>query len=85
VVRNIRNNALVITINEKWCKSCGICVEFCPRTVLAQGMLGRIEVANIESCNICRLCELRCPEMAIIVREGDSQNAKGKSCKVNTR
>ena len=84
-MRNIRNNDLVITINEKWCKSCGICVEFCPRTVLTQGTLGRIEVANIESCNVCRLCELRCPEMAIIVTEGDSQNAKGKSCKANAR
>jgi len=67
-----KKNASEITINEEWCKSCGICVEFCPHGVLVEGALGSPEVANVKNCNVCRLCELRCPEMAIIVREGES-------------
>ena len=69
---NKKKGLASITLNEKWCKSCGICVEFCPQGVLSEGKLARPEVIKVEKCNICRLCELRCPEMAIIVTGGDS-------------
>ena len=73
---NKKKSQASITLKEKWCKSCGICVEFCPHGVLSEGKLARPEVRNIEKCNVCRLCELRCPEMAIIVTGGDAQDAK---------
>lgn len=54
-------------INTKWCKGCGICVEFCPRKVL---YLENEKVAVKDSgCSLCGLCELRCPDYAIYVEE----------------
>lgn len=55
-----------INIDEKACKRCGICIAFCPRKVfLAEN--GKPVVANPEVCTRCMLCELRCPDYAIVV------------------
>jgi len=60
----------VITINKNWCKGCAICVEFCPRDVLA--MNGAYpEVVNLAACTACQLCDVRCPDFAITVRKQD--------------
>jgi 2-oxoglutarate ferredoxin oxidoreductase subunit delta len=71
-VREKKRIASSITINKNWCKPCGICVEFCPRGVLGKGLLGEPMVANPDNCNVCRNCEIHCPEIAIIVTEGGS-------------
>jgi len=55
-----------IDIDLKKCTGCGICVEFCSRGVLALNA-GYAEVVRLDRCTVCRLCELRCPEPAIIV------------------
>jgi 2-oxoglutarate ferredoxin oxidoreductase subunit delta len=57
-----------IVVNKAWCKGCGICVEFCPQDVLEMKD-GSSEVAHIEKCTLCQLCELRCPDFAIEVSE----------------
>ncbi len=55
-----------IDIRTAWCKGCAICVEFCPKNVLAmQG--GKVYVRDIESCIVCGLCEIRCPDFCIVV------------------
>ncbi|OQX88571.1 tungsten formylmethanofuran dehydrogenase [candidate division KSB1 bacterium 4484_87] len=55
-----------IEIIEELCKGCDICVQFCPFDVLA--MNGPVvEVVNLEKCTACGLCELHCPDFAIIV------------------
>ncbi|MDZ7289001.1 MAG: 2-ketoglutarate ferredoxin oxidoreductase subunit delta [candidate division KSB1 bacterium] len=55
-----------IIIKESWCKGCAICVEFCPKKVFV--MNGRLPaVVNIEACNRCMLCEIRCPDFALKV------------------
>lgn len=55
-------------INKKWCKGCGICVALCPKKVL--GIKGeKVEVVNEDACIKCRLCEYRCPDFAIFVKE----------------
>jgi len=52
-------------INLDWCKGCGICVEFCPKKVLELDADDKVKVARPQDCICCRLCELRCPDLAI--------------------
>ena len=52
-------------INRDWCKGCGICVEFCPKNVLELDDSERVVGARLEDCICCRLCEMRCPDLAI--------------------
>ena len=59
-----------ITFNEELCNACCICIEFCARGVLAKSDLGRPEVVRIDRCTECRICELMCPELAIMVTRG---------------
>jgi 2-oxoglutarate ferredoxin oxidoreductase subunit delta len=57
------------------CKGCGFCIEFCPRNVLAESKdfnskgYHPPEIADINACVYCQLCELICPEFAIYVVE----------------
>ena len=52
-------------INRDWCKGCGICVEFCPKNVLELDDSERAAAVRLEDCICCRLCEMRCPDLAI--------------------
>jgi 2-oxoglutarate ferredoxin oxidoreductase subunit delta len=67
-------------INRDWCKGCGICVAFCPKSVLELDDKDKAVAVRIEDCIACRLCELRCPDLAIEVEveepkpEARSQN-----------
>lgn len=55
-----------IIINEKYCKACSICVDFCPTNVLEiKG--ATCVVKDLEACTRCQLCDLRCPDFAIQV------------------
>jgi len=57
-----------LTIIKHFCKSCEICVSFCPRDVLAlDPKTLKVIVRNPEKCTGCRLCELYCPDFAIFV------------------
>lgn len=58
-----------ITVNEKWCKKCGICIAFCPKAVFTSDDFGKPLVTHPESCIQCMLCEIRCPDFAIEVEE----------------
>jgi 2-oxoglutarate ferredoxin oxidoreductase subunit delta len=58
-----------ININLKWCKACGICVGFCPKKVLYKNEKGYPEVKDKAKCTKCKLCELRCPDFAIEIKE----------------
>ena len=58
-----------ITIFSDWCKSCGICVAFCPKEVLAMDENRRVFAKAPEKCIACHMCELRCPDFAINVKD----------------
>ncbi len=58
-------------INREWCKGCGICVEFCPKEVLALDEEGKVKVEHPDECISCGLCEMRCPDIAIELVEGE--------------
>ena len=58
-----------VTVFPNWCKGCGLCVEFCPASVLEQGHDGRVTVAHPEKCTACRWCERHCPDFAIFVAD----------------
>ncbi|MFH1103214.1 MAG: 4Fe-4S dicluster domain-containing protein [Pseudomonadota bacterium] len=54
-------------INFDWCKGCGICIAFCPKSVLELDEKEKVVVARAKDCICCQLCELRCPDLAIKV------------------
>ena len=64
-----------IQINEAWCKKCGICVEFCPATVFEARADGFPVIVNADACTWCEMCVLRCPDLAIVLKEKTSGEA----------
>lgn len=56
-----------ITLNEKWCKKCNICIAFCPKEVFIPDDFGLPIVKHPEKCIRCMLCVIRCPDFAINV------------------
>jgi len=62
-----QNDSVKISVRREWCKSCGICIEFCPKDVLVPDNKEKPVPENIDACIKCDLCELRCPDFAITV------------------
>jgi len=64
-----------ISVNEEYCKGCGICAHFCPRDAIKLSPEFNVKGVNVpipddmDRCTGCRLCELYCPDFAIAVVE----------------
>lgn len=66
-----------LVINRDWCKSCGICVKFCPTQVLELDRQDKATAVRPEDCICCKMCELRCPDLAIeVITEEDEDDEK---------
>ena len=66
-LQSMREERLADRINvyRRWCKSCNICVEFCPPHCLDTGSDGFPFLARPGKCIDCGWCEIRCPDFAI--------------------
>ncbi|ACB85064.1 4Fe-4S dicluster domain-containing protein [Natranaerobius thermophilus] len=71
-----KKTAEPVKVAPKWCKGCGICIEFCPKKVLDYDDKGKVKVTKPEECIKCGLCELRCPDFAIVVKKEDESDEK---------
>jgi 2-oxoglutarate ferredoxin oxidoreductase subunit delta len=58
-----------VVIYRKWCKSCNICIEMCPKDVFDIDRDGYPVVARGLDCTQCSICWLHCPEFAITSKE----------------
>jgi len=64
-----------ILINNELCKGCNYCITFCPMKVfkpssnLSKRGVYPPEPAYLENCNACGVCELFCPDFAVIVEK----------------
>ena len=67
---------MTLAINQKFCKGCGICIEFCPKEVLALSDKGKVYEAQPDACINCGQCELRCPDFAIqVIKDSEGEKA----------
>ena len=68
VIQISPDKRLVVTLS--WCKSCGICMELCPRGVLgAEEVTKKVFLVAPEKCSGCGLCELICPDYVFTIQE----------------
>ncbi len=62
----------MITINEEMCQGCGLCVEICPRKILAldESKINDrghtpVMITDKNVCTGCSLCAVMCPDCVI--------------------
>jgi len=66
----------LVKINRDRCKSCGLCIKFCPKTLIAfddelnaRGVKPAKYVKPPEECIGCGNCAAMCPDAAIEIEE----------------
>jgi len=58
-----------VSFYHDWCKSCGICMAFCPQEIIKADKNGKPEIIDMDNCVGCRFCEIHCPDFAITVSD----------------
>jgi len=69
----------MIEIDTELCKGCGVCIAFCPKHVLEasdrmnkRGSYPPV-AARPDDCIRCLNCELLCPDLAIVIVDGEGE------------
>lgn len=60
-----------VTVNQAYCKGCGICIHICPKNALTLNAHDKAELDE-ELCIACGMCERYCPDLAISMVKTDS-------------
>ena len=72
-----KQKLLKLEINRDWCEGCGICVKYCPTQVLELDSRDKSVAVRPDDCICCKMCELRCPDLAIeVITEQEEDNEK---------
>ncbi len=68
-----------VTVAEKRCKGCGICIELCPKKVLELAYPQmKCKVVRMQDCIGCLMCELHCPDFAILCEPREQSPVPGE-------
>jgi len=59
-------------VDKSLCKGCGICVAFCPKSVLNISN-EKVNIIDETLCIGCGMCEKLCPDYAIYLNEKEGK------------
>jgi len=62
-------NVVTLKLNPDRCTGCWMCLDVCPRAVLARGD-GKVLITTLDACIECGACQQNCPAGALSVRAG---------------
>lgn len=62
-----------VSVQERLCKACGICIALCPTKVFVATPEGKALVNNEDACTGCLNCELHCPDFCVEVEARDNE------------
>ncbi|MDX1764027.1 MAG: 4Fe-4S binding protein [bacterium] len=69
-----KKKQFTVTVDRKRCKGCGICIALCPTDVLEmEHPEMKCRVARVEACIGCLMCEMHCPDFAIVSAPRESE------------
>ena len=77
-LRSYEQGEAVLTIRTDWCKGCDLCVNACPKGILALDDLDRAYVTDIGECIFCSVCAERCPDFCIVLDRPQAQRNRGE-------
>ena len=66
-LRTYEQGDALLRIRAEWCKGCNLCVEACPKELLALDEMERVYVTDIDTCIFCGICAERCPDFCISI------------------
>lgn len=73
-VRHAQGDAALL-VNRDWCKGCNLCIETCPKGILALDAGERVVVTDIGQCIFCGICAVRCPDFCFVLEHGAGRRA----------
>jgi 2-oxoglutarate ferredoxin oxidoreductase subunit delta len=79
LLRTYEQGEAALKIRADWCKGCNLCVNACPKEILALDELDRVYVTDIEKCIFCSICAERCPDFCITLDRPPAERRPDRS------